>query len=57
MHLKIKQYFLFENFAVINRNCYGFYSFEKDTVTGFLLAGIGNVDHNRQKNYLVVDSS
>jgi V-type H+-transporting ATPase subunit F len=29
---------------------------DEDTVTGFLLAGIGNIDSNRQKNYLVVDS-
>lgn len=27
----------------------------QDTVTGMLLAGVGNVDHRRQSNYLVVD--
>ena len=29
----------------------------QDTVTGFLLAGVGNVDYKRNSNFLVVDSS
>lgn len=29
---------------------------DEDTITGFLLAGVGNVDLRRRKNYLVVDS-
>lgn len=29
----------------------------QDTITGFLLAGVGNVDLRRKTNYLVVDSS
>jgi len=29
---------------------------DEDTVTGFLLAGVGNVDLRRNKNFLVVDS-
>eukprot|EP00246_Nothoceros_aenigmaticus_P017464 TRINITY_DN8525_c0_g1_i1.p1 TRINITY_DN8525_c0_g1~~TRINITY_DN8525_c0_g1_i1.p1 ORF type:complete len:130 (+),score=15.92 TRINITY_DN8525_c0_g1_i1:71-460(+) len=29
---------------------------DEDTVTGFLLAGVGNVDIRRKTNYLVVDS-
>ncbi|XP_028115262.1 V-type proton ATPase subunit F-like isoform X3 [Camellia sinensis] len=27
-----------------------------DTITGFLLAGVGNVDLRRKTNYLIVDS-
>ncbi|CAL5433075.1 unnamed protein product [Camellia sinensis] len=30
--------------------------YEGDTVTGFLLAGVGNVDLQRKTNYLIVDS-
>ncbi|CAL5436822.1 unnamed protein product [Camellia sinensis] len=30
--------------------------YEGDTVTGFLLAGVGNVDLRRKTNYLIVDS-
>eukprot|EP00771_Trimastix_marina_P000475 gnl/Trimastix_PCT/1497.p2 GENE.gnl/Trimastix_PCT/1497~~gnl/Trimastix_PCT/1497.p2 ORF type:complete len:125 (-),score=13.25 gnl/Trimastix_PCT/1497:28-402(-) len=30
---------------------------EEDTVTGFLLAGIGNIDHQRYSNYLIVDKN
>lgn len=29
---------------------------DEDTVTGFLLAGVGNVDLRRKTNYLVVDA-
>ncbi len=29
----------------------------QDTITGFLLAGVGNVDLRKKRNYLVVDSS
>ncbi|KMT10267.1 hypothetical protein BVRB_5g120240 [Beta vulgaris subsp. vulgaris] len=29
---------------------------DEDTVTGFLLAGVGNVDIRRKTNYLIVDS-
>ena len=29
----------------------------QDTITGFLLAGVGNVDLRRKTNYLIVDSS
>ncbi len=29
---------------------------DEDTVTGFLLAGVGNVDTKRKSNFLVVDS-
>ncbi|KAJ7568372.1 hypothetical protein O6H91_01G029600 [Diphasiastrum complanatum] len=29
---------------------------DEDTVTGFLLAGVGNVDLRRKTNYLLVDS-
>eukprot|EP00243_Klebsormidium_subtile_P001802 TRINITY_DN13340_c0_g1_i1.p1 TRINITY_DN13340_c0_g1~~TRINITY_DN13340_c0_g1_i1.p1 ORF type:complete len:126 (-),score=20.63 TRINITY_DN13340_c0_g1_i1:79-456(-) len=29
---------------------------DEDTITGFLLAGVGNVDLRRKTNYLVVDS-
>jgi len=29
---------------------------DEDTITGFLLAGIGNVDTKRHTNFLVVDS-
>lgn len=29
---------------------------DEDTVTGFLLAGVGNVDLRRKTNYLIVDS-
>ncbi|BBN20059.1 V-type H+-transporting ATPase subunit F [Marchantia polymorpha subsp. ruderalis] len=29
---------------------------DEDTVTGFLLAGVGNVDLRRKTNYLVVDT-
>ncbi|KXZ47529.1 hypothetical protein GPECTOR_34g688 [Gonium pectorale] len=29
---------------------------DEDTITGFLLAGVGNVDLRKKKNYLVVDS-
>ncbi|CAM6084628.1 unnamed protein product [Calypogeia fissa] len=29
---------------------------DEDTVTGFLLAGVGNVDLRRKTNYLVVDN-
>lgn len=31
--------------------------FLQDTVTGFLLAGVGNVDMRKKCNYLIVDSS
>ena len=29
----------------------------QDTVVGFLMAGVGNVDIRRKTNYLIVDSS
>ena len=29
----------------------------QDTITGFLLAGVGNVDMRKKKNFLIVDSS
>ena len=29
----------------------------QDTVTGFLLAGVGNVDAKRKSNFLIVDNS
>ncbi|KAL6573495.1 hypothetical protein OROHE_001954 [Orobanche hederae] len=29
---------------------------ESDTITGFMLAGVGNVDLRRKTNYLIVDS-
>ena len=29
----------------------------QDTITGFLLAGVGNVDLRKKRNYLVVDAS
>ncbi|XP_057517582.1 V-type proton ATPase subunit F-like [Amaranthus tricolor] len=29
---------------------------DEDTVTGFLLAGVGNVDIRRKSNYLIVDN-
>jgi hypothetical protein len=29
----------------------------QDTITGFLLSGVGNVDIRKKTNYLVVDSS
>eukprot|EP00242_Pyramimonas_sp_CCMP2087_P007059 CAMPEP_0198198406 /NCGR_PEP_ID=MMETSP1445-20131203/1880_1 /TAXON_ID=36898 /ORGANISM="Pyramimonas sp., Strain CCMP2087" /LENGTH=132 /DNA_ID=CAMNT_0043867963 /DNA_START=67 /DNA_END=465 /DNA_ORIENTATION=- len=29
---------------------------DEDTVTGFLLAGVGNVDARRKPNFLIVDS-
>ncbi len=29
----------------------------QDTITGLLLAGIGNIDNKQKKNFLVVDSS
>ena len=29
----------------------------QDTVTGFLLAGVGNVDLRKKTNYLIVDNS
>lgn len=29
---------------------------DEDTVTGFLLAGVGNVDVRRKTNYLIVDN-
>ena len=29
----------------------------KDTITGFLLAGVGNVDLRRKSNFLIVDQS
>ncbi|XP_055809321.1 V-type proton ATPase subunit F-like [Solanum dulcamara] len=31
--------------------------FLEDTITGFLLAGVGNVDLRRKANYLFVDSN
>jgi len=30
---------------------------DEDTITGLLLAGVGNVDSNRKSNFLVVDSN
>lgn len=30
---------------------------DEDTITGFLLAGVGNVDLRKKRNYLVVDGS
>jgi V-type H+-transporting ATPase subunit F len=30
---------------------------DEDTVVGFLMAGVGNVDIRRKTNYLIVDSS
>jgi V-type H+-transporting ATPase subunit F len=30
---------------------------DEDTVTGFLLAGVGNVDARRKSNFLIVDNS
>jgi hypothetical protein len=30
---------------------------DEDTVTGFLLAGVGNVDLRKKTNYLIVDNS
>lgn len=30
---------------------------DDDTITGLLLAGCGNVDEKKQKNFLVVDAS
>lgn len=30
---------------------------DQDTVTGMLLAGIGNMDSRQKKNFFVVDSS
>ncbi|KAL7596669.1 V-type proton ATPase subunit F [Lactuca sativa] len=29
---------------------------DEDTITGFLLAGVGNVDIRRKTNYMIVDS-
>jgi hypothetical protein len=29
----------------------------QDTITGFLLAGVGNIDLRKKRNFLVVDSS
>jgi hypothetical protein len=29
----------------------------QDTITGFLLAGVGNVDLRRKSNFLIVDQS
>lgn len=29
----------------------------QDTITGFLLAGVGNIDTRKKSNYLAVDSS
>nr|GMD12159.1 V-type proton ATPase subunit F [Ipomoea batatas]GMD15496.1 V-type proton ATPase subunit F [Ipomoea batatas] len=29
---------------------------DEDTITGFLMAGVGNVDLRRKTNYLIVDS-
>uniref|UniRef100_A0A803LFJ5 V-type proton ATPase subunit F n=1 Tax=Chenopodium quinoa TaxID=63459 RepID=A0A803LFJ5_CHEQI len=29
---------------------------DEDTITGFLLAGVGNVDIRRKTNYLIVDN-
>ncbi|CAN6273894.1 unnamed protein product [Urochloa humidicola] len=29
---------------------------DEDTVTGFLLAGVGNVDLRKKTNYLIVDN-
>jgi len=29
---------------------------DEDTITGFLLSGIGNIDSSRKSNFLVVDS-
>ncbi|MCD7448586.1 V-type proton ATPase subunit F [Datura stramonium] len=30
---------------------------DQDTMSGFLLAGVGNVDLRRKTNYLIVDSN
>ena len=30
---------------------------DEDTITGFLLAGVGNIDLRRKSNFLVVDAS
>ncbi|ONM60794.1 V-type proton ATPase subunit F [Zea mays] len=30
---------------------------DEDTVTGFLMAGVGNVDLRKKTNYLLVDNS
>jgi hypothetical protein len=33
------------------------HQFLQDTVTGFLMAGVGNVDLRKKTNYLLVDNS
>lgn len=45
--------------AGISRRFFRFFAVMgvQDTITGFLLAGVGNVDARRKKNFLVVDSS
>ena len=45
---------------VISRDAYHLETLShvlQDTITGFLLAGVGNVDMRKKKNFLVVDSS
>jgi hypothetical protein len=32
-------------------------SLAQDTITGFLLAGVGNIDLRRKSNFLIVDQS
>jgi vacuolar-type H+-ATPase subunit F/Vma7 len=39
------------------RYCYIIFTNMQDTVTGFLLAGVGNSDIRKKTNFLVVDSS
>ena len=46
--------YIFKQFWTITST---FFNFKQDTVVGFLMAGVGNVDLRRKTNYLIVDSS
>jgi hypothetical protein len=42
---------------LIRRRVFGCHRNAQDTITGFLLAGVGNVDLRRKSNFLIVDQS
>lgn len=49
-------YFFSDRFAFVSKMMFLIINYQ-DTITGFLLAGVGNVDIRRKTNYLIVDSS
>jgi hypothetical protein len=52
----IRDYLFFSSFLIMCKGTPS-HQFLQDTVTGFLMAGVGNVDLRKKTNYLLVDNS